>query len=182
MGRPANTFTGWVSTLAHEHTRGLLHIARSEGLTPEEALDAVQDGFYGFLRLPQARNLVGVPEDSRALIGVIVRNSARNLRRRHHRARPHAPLDEVHSAADTGPSVDDLISQAEQHVQLQGCVDRLAELQRKVVTLRMLEEASGAEVAAQLEIESGHVAVLLHRAKKDLLLCMRDGVSPSASA
>jgi RNA polymerase sigma-70 factor (ECF subfamily) len=38
----------------------------------------------------------------------------------------------------------------------------------------MLEEASGAEVAATLELSPAHVAVLLHRAKKALLRCMTE--------
>jgi RNA polymerase sigma-70 factor (ECF subfamily) len=36
----------------------------------------------------------------------------------------------------------------------------------------MLEEASGGDVASKLGLEPGHVAVLLHRAKKELQRCM----------
>jgi RNA polymerase sigma-70 factor (ECF subfamily) len=42
----------------------------------------------------------------------------------------------------------------------------------RVVTLRMLEEVSGSEVAVMLDLQPGHVAVLLHRAKHDLVRCM----------
>jgi RNA polymerase sigma-70 factor (ECF subfamily) len=40
------------------------------------------------------------------------------------------------------------------------------------VTLRMLEEQPGEDVAAALGITPGHVAVLLHRAKRSLRACM----------
>ena len=74
--------------------------------------------------------------------------------------------------ADPEPSVDEMLVRAEQHVQLLGCMHTLSEVQRHVVTLRMLEEASGGEAAARLGLEPGHVAVLLHRAKKELQRCM----------
>jgi RNA polymerase sigma-70 factor (ECF subfamily) len=41
-----------------------------------------------------------------------------------------------------------------------------------VVTLRLLEERPGEDVAAALGITPGHVAVLLHRAKQALRVCM----------
>jgi RNA polymerase sigma-70 factor (ECF subfamily) len=51
-------------------------------------------------------------------------------------------------------------------------VNRLAELQRRIVSLRMLDEVPGEDVAAMLGISPGHVAVLLHRAKSSLRTCM----------
>jgi len=65
-----------------------------------------------------------------------------------------------------------LIERAEEHVRFLGCVDRLAELQRRVVTLRMLDQFSGREAAEELELAPGRVAVLLHRARKALLACL----------
>ena len=55
---------------------------------------------------------------------------------------------------------------------LLGCVSSLNELQRRVVTLRMLEELSGEEVARELNLRPDHVATLLYRAKKELLRCI----------
>ena len=49
----------------------------------------------------------------------------------------------------------------------------LAEVQRAVVTLRMLDDVVGEDVARQLGLTPGHVAVLLHRAKGQLITCMR---------
>jgi RNA polymerase sigma-70 factor, ECF subfamily len=166
------TFTGWVSDLARHHTAALARVARGEGLQAEDALDAVQEAFHTFLLLPQARALIGSEEDSRALMSAVVRNAARNMRRRHHRSQPHEPIDEVRVLVDSAPGVDEMLVSAEQHVQLLGCMHTLSEVQRHVVTLRMLEEASGGDVASKLGLEPGHVAVLLHRAKKELQRCM----------
>jgi RNA polymerase sigma-70 factor (ECF subfamily) len=94
------------------------------------------------------------------------------MRRRHHRALPHEPLEDEPSLAADEVSVDEAIERAEEHVRLLGCVNRLAEMQRQVVRLRMLQELSGLETAEQLGLEPGRVAVLLHRAKKALLECL----------
>jgi RNA polymerase sigma-70 factor (ECF subfamily) len=102
----------------------------------------------------------------------MVRNAARNRRRRHFRARPHLDLDK-RSLADAGVApADDLIAKAEDHVRLQACVDELCEIQKAVVTLRMLEEQPGEDVAQALGITPGYVAVLLHRATRSLRACM----------
>jgi RNA polymerase sigma-70 factor (ECF subfamily) len=57
-------------------------------------------------------------------------------------------------------------------VRLKGCVSRLSDVQRRVVTMRMLEELSGEDVARELSLRPDHVATLLYRAKKELLRCM----------
>lgn len=168
----AYTFTGWVADLARDHTHALTSVARAEGLRAHEVLDAVQEAFETFLGLPQARVLVGAPEDSRAVMAAIVRNASRNMRRRHHRAREHVEAALTHEVVDPLPSVDDLLATAESHAQLVGCVNQLGAVQRRVVTMRMLEEVSGEEAAAELGLSAGHVAVLLHRAKRTLAECM----------
>jgi hypothetical protein len=58
-------------------------------------LDCVQDAFLSFLKLPQARLLVGLPEDPAKLLAILARNIARNRRRRHDYARPHLVDDEI---------------------------------------------------------------------------------------
>jgi RNA polymerase sigma-70 factor (ECF subfamily) len=170
--RSKGSFVRWVSELARVHSRGLAAAARKEGLGAEDALDAVQEAFQTFLVLPQARSLVEVPKDSASLLGVLVRNAARNMRRRHHRAIPHGPLEDEPTLAAGEISVDEAIERAEEHVRLLGCVNHLAEMQRQVVRLRMLQELSGLETAEQLGLAPGRVAVLLHRAKKALLECL----------
>ncbi len=164
-------FTGWVASLARDHSSRLAAVARGEGLSPADAIDAVQEAFRTFLLIPQARELVDHRDDSARLLAVLVRNVARNLRRRHHRARAHVDVEDT-ALGDGGPLVDELLSRAEDHVRLAGCVNHLSEIQRSVVTLRMLQELSGEEVARSLGLTTNHVAVLLHRAKRELEACL----------
>ncbi|MGK4006194.1 sigma-70 family RNA polymerase sigma factor [Sorangium sp. So ce1036] len=163
---------GRVSHLVRAERAALASLARAEGVTPEDAVDCVQEGLCTLLTLAQGGAL---PEDVGAWGGVlagIVRNAARNRRRRHFRARPHVDLDAHPEAATDTPATDDAIARAEEHVRLRACVEELCEIQKAVVTLRMLEEQPGEDVARALGISAGHVAVLLHRAKAALRACM----------
>jgi len=166
-------FLGWVSRLVHDHRLALAGVARHEGLAPEDAFDAVQEAFQTFITMPEARRLLEQPEESRKLLVAVTRNVARNRRRLHANAKPHtsdaALLEDL--PADTA-AVEDTIVAAEEHVRLAGCMLTLAEVPRTVVTLRMLDDLPGEDVARRLGVSPGHVAVLLHRAKARLLDCM----------
>jgi RNA polymerase sigma-70 factor (ECF subfamily) len=166
-------FLEWVTRLVHTHRGRLYRVARREGLREEDALDCVQDAFHTFLLLPQARRLVESNEDSIKLLSALARNHARNQRRRHGVARPHDSGDETlaHLASEE-PQVDELIAQAQDFALMIGCLDHLGKLQRAVVSLRMLDEVAGEDVAAMLGVTPSHVAVLLHRAKQNLRSCM----------
>ena len=161
----------WVDALARTHARRLCAVARREGLSADDALDAVQDGFAVFLRRPDVAALHDRPDDAGRVLAAMVRSAARNLRRRHHRSRPHVDADAVPLAADEPTSVEQLAS-ADDAAQLAGCVAALGATQQQVVRLRLLEEVSGAEAAAALGLLPGHVAVLLHRARAQLASCM----------
>jgi RNA polymerase sigma-70 factor (ECF subfamily) len=166
-------FLSWVGRLVHDHRGRLVAVARGEGLGPEEAFDAVQEAFHSFLTLPAARTLVDARDDSRNLLVAVTRNLARNRRRLAALARPHdADPEALASLPAPAPSVEELLSAAEDQVRLRGCVASLGEMQRAVVTLRMLDEIDGEDVADTLGITPGHVAVLLHRAKANLFACM----------
>ena len=178
---PTN-FVGWISTLAGTHARSLAAVAVREGLTRVEAIDAVQEAFTTLLGLPQARELSLDDEGAARLMAVLVRNAARNLRRRQYRSRSHEPLEGATEVPTDAPSVDALLAAAEDHVALLGCVNQLAELQRLVVTMRVLEELSPQEVAGTLGLTSGNVAVLLHRAKRAVIDCMERGRAEDAPA
>src|SRR5262249_8691415 len=129
--------------------------------------------FHTFLLLPQARRLVESDDDSIKLLSVLVRNHARNRRRKHEVARPHESSEDALGllVADTQP-VDELIAPAEDFAIMIACLDTRGKMQRSVVTLRMLDEVAGEDVAAMLGLPAGHVAVLLHRAKQSLRSCM----------
>jgi RNA polymerase sigma-70 factor, ECF subfamily len=168
-------FVAWVGRLVHEHRDRLLRVARTQGLSAADAFDVVQEAFQSFLTLPAARGLVAAQDGSRKLLGTLTRNLARNRRRLAALARPHDSRDEVvmELPADA-PSLEQLLASAEDAVRLRGCVNSLGEVQRAVVTLRMLHELDAPDVARTLGLSPTHVAVLLHRAKAHLLSCMTE--------
>jgi RNA polymerase sigma-70 factor (ECF subfamily) len=161
----------WISGLARDHARRLAAIARREGMSAVDALDVVQDAFHTLLSRDDLRSS---PELAARTLSVIVRNAARNQRRRHHRAREHVDVD---AAAITArdPSPDQALEQAVTTAQLVGCMAKLGDVHRHIVTLRVLEELSGEEAARKLGLTANHVAVLLHRARKQLEQCMLTG-------
>ena len=171
----ASHFTTWVSELAKVHAGRLAAVAVREGLSQVDAVDAVQEAFSTLLALPQARELSLDDEGAERLMSVLVRNAAQNMRRRHHRRRPHAGFDEKTEPTIDLPDVDTLIAKAEEHIALLGCVSQLGRVQRHVITLRVLEELTPEDTARKLGLTSGNVAVLLHRAKKALYDCIEAG-------
>ena len=170
---PSAHFFDWVTRLVHDHRARLIDIVRSEGLAPEDAIDCVQDAFQSFLLLPQARLLVEVPDDSAKLLGVLARNIARNRRRKHDVARPHLRDGAAEELADDD-TPDEVVSRAEAYVAVVGCLATLTEIQRVVVSLRLVDEVAGEDVARMLDTTPGNVAVLLHRAKHKLRACLSE--------
>lgn len=165
-----------LATLARtvrERREALAAIARREGLGPEDAFDCVHDAFCTFLQLAVRHELPADAREHEPLLSGIVANLARNKRRRHHLARPHASIDHVDLSAGA-PSTETLVASAEECVRLRACVNRLCKMQRSVVLMRLLEERPGEDVASALGITRGYVDVLLHRARASLLVCMRD--------
>jgi RNA polymerase sigma-70 factor, ECF subfamily len=161
----------WIAALARDHAGALAGVARREGLGPSDALDVVQDAFHVLLARPDIGALRTHRDDAARLLVAIVRNAARNLRRRHHHARPHVELDAA-ALITSDPLPDDALDQRITATQLAGCMSRLGDVHRQIVTLRVLEELSGEEAARALGLTPNHVAVLLHRARKQLARCM----------
>ncbi|MDC0740668.1 RNA polymerase sigma factor [Polyangium mundeleinium] len=161
-----------ISRLALARRAALAALARKEGVSPEDAIDCVQEALCKLLVAAQDGSLPVEDEDWAAILGGMVRNAARNRRRRHFLARPHDDLDAHPLDAGEGVAADEALVRAEEHVRLRACVEELCEIQKAVVTLRMLEEQPGEDVAHALGITPGYVAVLLHRAKMALRVCM----------
>lgn len=163
----------WISQVVVEKRSLLLGVARKEGLEAQGALDVVQDALVTLFEIPQGRALAEDPEDLARFLVVIVKNAARNKRRRHYLRKEHdADPDTLGRLISDSDSVEDLVVQAEQHVALLGCIKKLKELQFQVVQLRLLEDRGGDEVAKILDVTTDHVAVLLHRAKRSIKECM----------
>ena len=159
----------WVSVLARDHAGRLAAIARREGVSATDALDVVQDAFHTLISRPDSDSLRDKPDDAARVLSTIVRNAARNLRRRHHRARPHdGEVDALAAPDDTLAA----IARAEDRLAMSACVAELGDGAQRVVMMRLLDELSGDEVAAQLGTTPGNVAVMLHRARERLRACL----------
>jgi RNA polymerase sigma-70 factor (ECF subfamily) len=159
----------WVAGLARDHAGKLAAIARREGAGAADALDVVQDAFHTLLVREDLR--ARPPEEAVRVLCAIVRNAARNLRRRHRNARPHVDVDAA-GLATSSPDPEAALASAVTAAQVVGCMAQLGDVHRHVITLRVLEELSSDEAAAALGVTPNHVAVLLHRARKQLERCM----------
>ncbi len=161
-----------LTALVRSQRGALMGVARGEGMSAEEALECVQDALCTFLaRADPPAGGAEAPE--LATLKTMVRNAARNARRRHRRLKPHDDVAELAAPGDGAPSAEELLASAEEVVRLRACVLELCGVQRAVVTLRLLEERSGEDVAAALGLARSHVDVLVHRAKGALRACMR---------
>jgi len=166
--------------MVHRHRARLAQVVRREGVRADDALDCVQEAFLSFLNLPQARLLVGQPDDSTKMLIVLARNIARNRRRRHDYARPHVVDDAaILQLASDAASADEVVAAAEQHATILGCMVTLNEVQRAVVGLRLVDEVPGEDVARQLGMTQAHVAVMLFRAKQRLRRCVEEDEAAS---
>ncbi|WP_394841293.1 sigma-70 family RNA polymerase sigma factor [Pendulispora brunnea] len=165
------SFLAWVASLVHEHRGQLLAYARHRGLDAEDALDAVQDSFTSFLTLPEARALSRDREDAIKMLTVILRHHVMNRRSkqaRHGRAQILLEAQAAHTRSDDH---DALVAHAEELARVQGCIVRMAKLQRNVVMLSLLDEQPHEEVAKILGISPGYVRVLVHRAREHIRMC-----------
>ena len=163
----------YVSRLAREQRSRLTAVARQEELGAEEAIDCVQDALCTLLDVVQAEP-TDPHVDPMGQLVTIVRNAARNQRRRHFRAKPHVELGDGELFDPELVLQEALLARAEDTVRLRACVAELCEIQRAVVTLRLFEERPGEDVAEALGVTKNHVAVLLHRAKFALRTCMTE--------
>jgi RNA polymerase sigma-70 factor (ECF subfamily) len=174
LAKPKERVDAWqaLGDLVREQRAALVRVAVREGLHPEEALECVQDALCAWL----ARHGAEIPAQQAwiATLKHMVRNGARNGRRRHFRLRPHLPIDDA-ALADGAQGSESLLEAAETSLRLKACVAQLREVERAVVTLRLLEEHSGEDVARMLGLSRSHVDVLVHRAKATLRVCMGEG-------
>jgi RNA polymerase sigma-70 factor (ECF subfamily) len=161
-----------LAQLVREQRAALIAGAVAEGLNAEEALECVQDALCSWLAR-SASEPAGAYPAVLALLRQMVRNAARNFRRRHRRLKPHRALDFDNELAAGDSNAETLLAGVETALRLQVCVAELREVERAVITLRLLEERSGEDVAQALGLSRNHVDVLVHRAKLTLRACMR---------
>jgi RNA polymerase sigma-70 factor (ECF subfamily) len=164
-------FLTWVAQLVHAHRQRLLAYARKRGLDAEDSLDAVQESFISFLRLPEARSMAREGDDALKLLTVVLRHQVQNLRRKATRRRRAHVAFEVESLDSGSEDSATIIARAEELARVQGCILRMARLQRQVVSLSILDEQPREQVAGMLGISEGYLRVLLHRAREHVRNC-----------
>ena len=172
--QPALDFSAWVGRLVLEHRAMLVRASLREGLLAEEALDVVQEAFATFMARPEWRALPRETDDAPKLLMTLVKSHARNVRRR--QSRKDEGMDAVTANIEVDQAwkqLDELMGEAEEHLRLTGCIATLKEMQKAVVTARFFEGASGLEVATELGMTPGNVAVILHRARESLRRCLQ---------
>lgn len=163
-------FLSRVAALVRLHRARLLAYARRRGLDAEAALDAVQDSFVTFLRLPAAR-IVASPEEALRLLTSVLRHEICNARRKQvRRARAAPQLLALARGADEETS-EVLIERAEALGRARGCIVQMGSLQRRVVALGLLDEAPLDEVARRVGVSPVYARVLLSRARQHLRAC-----------
>lgn len=163
-------FLDALSAVVRAERARLVRVAVRQGVTPQDALECVQDGLCTFLRMHRLGELRAPQGEWGALLAGIVRNAARNRRRLHAVARPHEAAPDTRPS--DAPAADEVLIRAKDHLRLRVCVAELCEIQRAVIMLRLLDEQPGEDVAQSLGISRGHVDVLTHRAKASLRACM----------
>ena len=171
-------FLSWVADLVHAHRTRLLRQARRLGLDPEEALDAVQESFASFLVLEQALSIARSGDDSLKLLSTILRHQAQNRVRKRARHSHGLEVMELGAAQSQSGNSEQLIAHAEELARVNGCIQRMARLQRAVITLSLVDDRPREEVADVLGISAGHVRVLLHRARMHVRSCSFDEQPP----
>jgi RNA polymerase sigma-70 factor (ECF subfamily) len=164
-------FLGWVAQLVHAHRQRLLAYARKRGLDPDDSLDAVQESFVSFLRLPEARSVARDGDDALKLLTVLLRHHVQNFRRKAARRRRTDVTFEVEALASGSDDSAAIIARAEELARVHGCILRMARLQRQVVLLSILDEQPREQVAETLGISQGYLRVLLHRAREHVRNC-----------
>lgn len=119
--------------------------------------------------------------DSLKFLTVIVRHKVQNQRRkRTRRGRVHSALG-VETVAGEVQSSEALIAHAEELSRVSGCLLRMAQLERDVVRLSLLDEQPRDRVAEALGISQGYLRVLLHRAREHLRSCPFEDQEPAAA-
>jgi RNA polymerase sigma-70 factor, ECF subfamily len=153
--------------LVRRHLRGAYAVALSELANSRDAEDAVQDSFVTALeRLDDCRD----PAAFGAWLRRIVRNRARSVRRRE-RVRDTSPLDTALSATSTDDPGRDL-DRAQLRQRLEGALEKLTDVQRRVVLMHDLEGFRHREIAVDLGLPEGTVRshlFLARRALRELL-------------
>lgn len=159
--------------LVQTHAPLVGRFARTMCPRPEDAEDVAQEALLAALRALDE----GRVEHIDAWLYVVVRSFCGKTRRRR-KGEPETfePVEE-RPPADTAPSPEARLQQAEETHRVQQAVRRLAPDRRAVLVLRDMEGLPTARVAAILGLSPAAVKSRLHRARKDLAALLPGSVA-----
>jgi len=144
-----------------EHFEFVWRSLRRLGVEPKELDDAVQDVFIVFLR---RRSEFRGQSSQRTWLFGIANNIAHEYRRRQQRAARAEPIAEAHPAH--GPSPLDQASSTEALRLIEAFLASLDDNKRNVFILAELEQMSGPEIAASLQVKINTVYSRLRAARE----------------
>jgi RNA polymerase sigma-70 factor, ECF subfamily len=155
--------SGAFEALVRRHYRPAFVAALGELGEASDAEDVCQDAFITALeRLEECRD----PDRFQAWLLRIVRNRARDIRRRR-QVRLAQPLEAAWSTAgDSDPALD--LQRSDLRDRLLAALARLPDVQRKVVLMYDLEGWPHREIAEQLELKEGTVRSHLSHGRRAL--------------
>lgn len=152
------TTLSW-SEVFDEYAPAIASYARSRGVRDVE--DLVQDVFVAAVR--QQENFVGDRSGLRSLLFAIAYRRIADHHRRSYR-RPETLVPEHTPRPDPGPTVEQVVDLGDSASRAMQAFAVLSERERRVIEMRLIEEASPARVARALGITSGNVRVIQSRA------------------
>ncbi len=155
-------------------------IARRLGLSPEDAVDVVQETFIAAYRHIERFDFAF---QFSTWITRILLNRISNMHRGLRRARrlffrpARVEMDRFLSGASQAQDPQQQFEQAELREHLQKAIDQLPEPQKTVLVLFEIEGFKARDIAAMLDIPEGTVTSRLHHARKRLRQLLRDYLS-----
>jgi RNA polymerase sigma-70 factor (ECF subfamily) len=152
------TALSW-SEVFDEHAPAIASYARSRGVRDVE--DLVQDVFVAAVK--QLADFVGDRSSLRSLLFTIAYRRIADHHRRSYR-RPETLVPEHTPRPDPGPTVEQVVDWGDSASRAIQAFAVLSDRERRVIEMRLIEEASPARVARALGITSGNVRVIQSRA------------------
>ena len=145
--------------------RLLTNYLRSRIQSPELAEDIRQETLLRVLRALRCGNGLQRPECLGSFVMAVCHNVLREFVRAQVR---YIGIEEPGARPDASPSPESLAIEAEMSASLSEALAQLAERDRLVLSMTLLEERPRADISRRLGLKQGHVRVLLHRAKAHL--------------
>jgi len=158
--------SGDPETESHFHsyfTQFLSLKLRSRRLDSDKAGDVRQETLYRVLKVLRVGGGVSHPERFGAFVNSVCNNVLLELGR--HSAREPGAGENPPDVPDQAMDVERSLITSERKKTVREILDRLPPKDREILRLVFFEEADREEICRKLNVEPGHLRVLLHRAK-----------------